>query len=237
LVSLLRAAAECDEAPRFTFVNDGPIPDVRLEVMRAAGDVVALGGLGNSRAYRRALAETCARSTTADLAYLVEDDYLHLPDSLAALTQAAAGVPEASYFTLYDHPDHAIERAALTAADPGVFVVGDRVWRVVPSTTMTFAARPGALRADRWVHWLGTVPHTPRDHQIWLTAQRAGWRRIVPSRGRRGLVATTPALATHLEDGMLAPGVDWDAAAEETRAWAAARGLPVSDESGSTAAG
>jgi hypothetical protein len=41
------------------------------------------------------------------------------------------------------------------------------------------------------------------------------------------LVAPRPALATHLELAFLAPGVDWDAEAEATAAWARPRGIAV----------
>ncbi|MGY1716352.1 hypothetical protein ACI78R_17960 [Geodermatophilus sp. SYSU D01106] len=42
---------------------------------------------------------------------------------------------------------------------------------------------------------------------------------------RRILVAADPNLASHMEDALMAPGVDWRAVHEETGAWAADRGL------------
>jgi hypothetical protein len=46
---------------------------------------------------------------------------------------------------------------------------------------------------------------------------------------RRVFVAADPNLATHMEEGFLAPGMDWGAVAEDTRRWAAGRGIASGD--------
>ena len=59
---------------------------------------------GNAGAVRFAMDLVVQNMVVGEWVYLVEDDYLHLPESKARLVQAAeAGI--ADYLTLYDHPD------------------------------------------------------------------------------------------------------------------------------------
>lgn len=52
-----------------------------------------------------------------------------------------------------------------------------------------------------------------------------------PKKARRTVVAPDPDLATHLEDGLLAPGTDWAAEADSVRTWMRARGHDVTESS------
>jgi hypothetical protein len=52
-----------------------------------------------------------------------------------------------------------------------------------------------------------------------------------PNKARRTVVAPDPDLATHLEDGLLAPGTDWAAEADSVRDWMRARGCGVTESS------
>jgi hypothetical protein len=236
LRSFLRSLAALREDVHVTFLNDGPVAEERVELMRGAGEIVCLDGLGNSGSHRQALALLERTAGDDDLVYVVEDDYLHLEEALPALVAAAAELPQADYLTLYRDPPGYHGRDDRDRRPLALTAVGRR-WTSVESTTMTFAARMGVLRRDSWIQWLGTQKPYPADRAIWLVTQGLAGHRLLgaaagvdipaPDRlavrhlvrnalpGRRArrrlLVSPDPPLATHAEAGVLAPGVDWAA--------------------------
>lgn len=218
------------------FVNDGPVAENRVSLMRAVGEVVALPGVGNCRSFRACVGIAEMRDwSDNDLVYFVEDDYLHLPKALSCLAVAASATPSADYFTLYDHPDkdRLVRHRLFRSVNQTTRVVGRHTWMPARSTCLTFGARLGALREDAWVFHLCSRFDPPADYAIWailggrgvsygvprLLKPRCrrpqtrliirGWltkdRRPAP----RKLYGPSPSLATHIEDDMLAPGVDW----------------------------
>jgi hypothetical protein len=252
LKSLLRSAERCGDFVDFVFVNDGPIPDERLALMNGWGDVVQRHGLGAAGSHKEALAQVRDRGwPDSDAVYLVEDDYLHLPEALPDLLEGLEEVQAAEYFALY--ANHMTARPNLDH-----FQAGDRVWVTADSTTSTFAARIGALRKDEWVHvnayhaggsWdrntnlacAGVRPY-PWPHIAGALAGQIGERRPLEWRLKRAaaqsalalhairrafaphlLVGTLPAAATHLTLPYLAPDVDWQAVAAETSDWRPSR--------------
>ncbi len=223
LGSFLRALEGLDSPHETLFLNDGPIPEERARLMRGAGRAIDLPGLGNSGSCRRALAEASAPGPPdTDLVYISEDDYLYLPEAFRDLAAAAEAIPEAAYFTLYDHRDRYTRDDDADGGKARVFLAGGRHWRTVESSCMSYGARLGALRADLAIHLRALRGEIPEDRAMWRQIQGLGWRgalrRGLRPRGRR-LVSPIPTLATHLETEYLAPGVDWGALAEDTRRW------------------
>ncbi|MEI2764230.1 MAG: hypothetical protein V9F82_00840 [Dermatophilaceae bacterium] len=102
LWSLLRAAQSA--AVRPTFLNDGPIPEARLDVMGSRGEVRSLSQrpAGMRSSYWSAL-RFAARSSWPDddVVLFSEDDYLYTPDALVRLAEAADALPGVSYFAPY----------------------------------------------------------------------------------------------------------------------------------------
>lgn len=233
LASFLRSV-ETVEGAEIVFLNDGPIPATRLKVMSSTGQVMSLPGLGNSASYRLAVSlATRSQLGHEDLVFLAEDDYLYLPDAFPALLTAAQALPFVSYFSPYDHVDRYRRSDDADRGLSRVFVAGPRHWRTVESTCMTYLARLGALRRDSWIHRAGSRNISPRDRMIWRAVQRIGRYRILPRAGAgppHRLVSALPALATHLEDGQLAPMIDWADVAHDIRSWAAHHDMPVTDE-------
>lgn len=247
LLSLVRALEQCQEVGDIVFVNDGPgIPDSRLQRMHAAGEVVELDRRGNGGSYRYLLALAEVRPwADDDVVYFAEDDYLYLPSAMAELSRAIRAVPRASFFTLYDHSDnydHPVQLSFARRHRDDQWRVGEREWRAIRSTTLTFAARRADLRAQLWMHFLGTDDH-PADDYIWGASQTFTGRGLIPTlfgctnprnrlsvnlkraglfvqdyrvhRKRGFLIAPTNSLATHIQEPFLAPGVDWAAVARE----------------------
>jgi hypothetical protein len=214
------------------FLNDGPVPEDRLELMRAWGDPVGFRGGSNRRSYLTALALPRRRSWPAgDVLLLAEDDYLWRPEALVALVDAAQDPANAraDYFAPYGEE----------VEDTGAPVR----WTPLESTTSTFAARVGAVREDERLLLLCALSGGNFDYATCLTLQgrrrftlrellehhdaaegTARWKSALrrgylfgmraavdlrslrrPSR-RRVLLGAEPALATHMELGWIAPG-------------------------------
>ncbi|MGY1740270.1 MULTISPECIES: hypothetical protein [unclassified Blastococcus] len=265
LLSFLRTAERVDA--RLTFVNNGPVAEERVALMRTAGEVVDLPGVGVHESYLTALRlATDGPWADDDLVWFSEDDYLYLPESMPALVAAAEAIPEADYLGLYGssplrphpRPEPPVHRPR-GWVDPEPWVVDGREWVRLYSTTATFCARVGRLREDFGIFRFCTVPHRNmfRDHDTCVVYQGFephSYRRLArdlvglapgtPKQRlreafmapfmaatnlrshrrrdrRRLLVAPEPNLATHLEDGYVAPGTDWAVVADETRRWGA----------------
>jgi hypothetical protein len=272
LLSLLFAIQASDARPEVLFLNDDPIPEKRLRLMRATGEVVSVppvtrgwmasglahqtaGSVGLTRSYLAALKLAHGHGwPDDDVVYFVEDDYMHQVDALSCLMDAARALPEAAYLSLHGSIDW---RRTVP------FDCGSHSWYLAESTTSTFAARIGALHADRWIHRLSLFAGGTADRDIcqayrgvrpfrWsyligdLLGNAPGPRGSVAGRGKRAglqtamnalaiksafrrheLLCADPPLATHLEIPYLAPGVDWEALAGETLAWARERDFPL----------
>jgi hypothetical protein len=81
------------------FVNDGEIAGPRRKAMEKYGSVLELPRIGNAPSYRAILSLPDWRGwSDDDLLYLIEDDYLHVPDALSLLLQAADEIPHAAFF-------------------------------------------------------------------------------------------------------------------------------------------
>lgn len=269
LASFLRAAEEAGVAP--VFINDGPIPENRLRLMREAGEIVPLPGVGMRGSYLAALRRALdGRWNPEDVVWFSEDDYLYRRDALVRLDRAEASLPEAAYFALYaTTPEHTVAAYEGLVAEPRgwrapePWQVDGQAWVRVQSTTSSFGARIGTLAEDEGIFRFCMVPHRNmlRDHDTGLLLQgfepyryrdvardalgrtegplaaRVRGAMLAPFRlatnlrahrrpaRRRLFVAADPNLATHMEDGQMAPGVDWRAVAEETQKWAAGRGM------------
>jgi len=86
LLSFRRVGGE----KRILFLNDGPVPDERVALMRRWGSVIDLPGLGNGPSFRRAV-ESALAMPDGTVAYLAEDDYLYLEPALERVTGVFAG--------------------------------------------------------------------------------------------------------------------------------------------------
>lgn len=138
-----------------------------------------------------------------DLVYFLEDDYLHLPQSLDILKEAAK-CNNQDYVTLYDHPDKYSFFGAgnsLIGQKLAVYYTGHRHWRITSSTTMTFAAFADTLKRDKDVFMRWTRTRHPYDFQIFVELFLFK---------KAYLISPIPSLSTHGETLFLAPGIDWN---------------------------
>lgn len=167
--------------------------------------------LGNSGSFWRCYEEALALPDDAAV-YFVENDYIHRDGARATLFE---GLAIADYVTLYDHPDKYYD-----GENPEVRGGGERTvvrltsschWKYTNSTTLTFAARVGTLRADRVFfrnYTVGLIPgqsrllrrfqakRIPQDYTIFRLLR--AWR-------KRRLASPIPAWSTHGETAHVAP--------------------------------
>lgn len=242
LASFLDALAAYPHSADVIFLWDGTCPtDLRI-ALADVGEVIELPSVGNSRSYRVALGLLDSRPWAEDeLVYLCEDDYLHTRQAFNVLHTAASALPQAAFFTLYDHPQfnstriHLRYKRATNAA--AADIEGIR-WQPVWGTPLTYGARVGWLRKVSGVHFICSSGSTPSDYRLWLATQ--GYRqyqalasqrdaprsdlqalasrlkRLVTRQDRQEhlLVSATPAQATHLHLPWIAEGQNWAAVAE-----------------------
>jgi hypothetical protein len=189
--------------------------------------------LGNSASFMYMIDKIIKTNKENDLVYLLEDDYLHLPNSKNVLLE---GLAIADYVTLYDHPDKYIPEK--NGGNPfnykqlqktRVHLTKSTHWRETNSTTMTFACRVKTLIADYKIWKKYTRFKTPQDFNAFceITQNNANdmcafffkfkkklffilfCNRLRCKKMKR-LISTLPAYATHTEVLYLAPIINWE---------------------------
>jgi hypothetical protein len=179
LQSALRAADAV--SAEILFLNDGPMPEDRLDLMRGRGEIVTLPGVGMRRSYMAALRLPAQRAwPDDDLVWFSEDDYLYTPDAFVRLEAAARRLP-ADYFALYASTDRYPTDPAAEEPPPiprgwdtgAPMDVEHQQWVRVLSTASTFGVRVGALKADFSIFAQGLLPHKNmlRDHDTAVVYQ------------------------------------------------------------------
>lgn len=124
--------------------------------------------------------------------YFVEDDYLHMPESINVIV---SGIPELGICTGYDHLDRYTRNDDLTFGHE--YIIFDPAtnihWRSAESTCCTFAVNGN--------YWKKVLP----DARRFGLRDRDFFRSLLPAR----LWTPIPGVITQV-DGCMSPGVDWE---------------------------
>lgn len=160
--------------------------------------------IGSGAGTFRLAYEDAIKGKDNDFVYFLEDDYLHLDESLAVLINAAKS-NFADYYTLYDHPDkygYDSENPFVKSGgeDSCVFWCGNHHWKYTNSTTMTFAAFVDSLKRDKNIFWCWTDKYLPMDFNIFSDLSFSK---------KAKLISPIPSMSTHGENDYLAKGIDW----------------------------
>jgi hypothetical protein len=166
--------------------------------------LVRTQGGSSAAGFRIVFEDALTIDNESEIVYFVEDDYLHLDGSRAAIIEA---LERADYVSLYDHADKYIPASQGGnyfiyedgAEETKVFVTKSSHWKLTNSTTMTFATKVKTLKQDAptWQEYTrGTHPH---DFQCFLALRDK----------RRTLVTPIPGLSTHCEPRWASPLIDW----------------------------
>ena len=141
----------------------------------------------------------------SEIVYLVEDDFLHLPQSENILLEGFE--LGSDYVSLYDHPDKYLN--ANMGGNPYIEDGGEvtRVllskschWKMTNSTVLTFATKVGTLREDSelWKETTIRSPHLGSFHAF-IKLRDSG----------KTLISSIPGYATHGETRWMTPLVEW----------------------------
>lgn len=210
LRNMLRAIRQCREEVELVVIQDRCSESFLAEMDQAFADESVhprdriSTDFGNGAGSTRAAMEwVVARfgDETLDrdaVVYLVEDDYLHVPDK--SLDCIAEGARRFDFATGYDHPDK-YDNANMVVEN-GTEVgctlhLGTRChWKQTTSTTMTFASKAHVLCE---CHAL-MLPYLEGDfpHDMYLFSA------LTAIHGKT-LVSAVPAVCTHGETAFLAP--------------------------------
>lgn len=192
------------------FVNDGKIQSEMLELMKdSGGHLETLPGLGNSASLR--FAHKLVKNSgwdSDDVTYFAEDDYLYKKEAFVTLLHAVIDIPEASYFSLYDHPDRYTRDDDVRNGLAKVYISRDLHWRSAESTCQTYGARVTAFKKDSWIHKFGTSLKIPRGREMFRAVQGLG--KYIWKLPKHILITPMPSQATHMESEFLAKNVDWE---------------------------
>lgn len=172
-----------------TIVADNTRAETLEFLGRFTTDIVTTS-LGNSGSFLHAL--DIATGLDDDQAiYLLEDDYLHHPKGPVYI---AEGLARADYVSLYDHADKYMQPSPNPLVNDGgentkVILTASTHWKFTNSTTMTFAAKAGTLKADQQVFRHYCNGAIPMDFHIFRKLAEAG----------RTVISAIPGRSTHCD--------------------------------------
>ena len=182
LLSLIKAFQQLTPgSAELIFMNDGPIPEDRLELMKSSGEVIMRSNLGGLGSVTATLDLPMERGWAKDdLVWFAEDDYLYRPRALTDLVAAANAFPEAAYFGLYAlmgmrQPNGVLFDDPLRMprgwSDSEITRVNGHPWRRALSTTSTYGVRVKALVEDYAIMKIAMRSGGAWDHTIALMYQ------------------------------------------------------------------
>jgi len=132
-----------------------------------------------------------------DLIYILENDYLHVPDWYEKIQTLYNYFNNISYVSLYDHFDK--------YSDPiydnllaKIWVTANHHWRSTPSTCGSYITSKKIFALDYDDHTGVTTPIG--DHHKWL---------YLNNTKNRLMITPMPGLSTHCMKNFLSPGIDW----------------------------
>jgi len=138
------------------------------------------------------------------IVYFIENDYLHKPGAYKILEEGFK--LEASFVSLYDHPDKykGPEQGGNPyceggAEDTRVYLTDSCHWKITNSTTMTFASKVSTLKRTENILRKWTNGTHPNDFQMFLELRENNELLITP----------LPGYSTHGETAWLSPLTDW----------------------------
>jgi len=140
-----------------------------------------------------------------EIIYFLENDYLHKPNSDKILQEGFD--LEASFVSLYDHPDKYIgpnqggnPYCEGGAEDTRVYLTDSCHWKITNSTTMTFASKVSTLkRTEPILRKRTNMGHYPQDFKMFLELRDNNELLITP----------IPGYSTHGETAWLSPLTNW----------------------------
>ena len=158
-----------------------------------------------SGTFRDALNLAIKENNDDDLIYLLEDDFLHKPNSKNLLIEGLSTYN--AYVTLYDHPDKYINKE--NGGNPFIqqggevtrlFKTNSVHWKITNSTVMSFAAKVSRLKSDYDL----ITKHSSSD----ITDSFNFFTELSQTKGIP-IISSIPGFSTHCEALWLSPFTNW----------------------------
>lgn len=156
--------------------------------------------------FRDALNLAIKENKDSDLVYLLEDDFLHKPNSKNLLIEGLSQYN--GYLTLYDHPDKYINKE--NGGNPFIEQEGEVTrlvktksvhWKITNSTVMSFACKVSRLKKDYELILKHSSSHITDSFRFFTElSQNIG----IP------VLSSVPGYSTHCEAAWLSPLTDWN---------------------------
>ncbi|MDQ1265846.1 MAG: hypothetical protein QG635_998 [Bacteroidota bacterium] len=187
--------------------------------------------IGNYGTYRKQI-EILTSQDFSELVYFAEDDYFYLSGQFHHLTDFMKSNDEAEFVTAYDHLDY--YNSIIHDYKSKIIVKGERHWRTVSATCITFLAKKKSLLELKDVfltysdkknydasYWTAItkiqafnfplfirILNQPAFIKVYIKAWLFCWKQILFGKKRK-LYAPMPSIATHMNVDFLAPTIDW----------------------------
>lgn len=155
--------------------------------------------------FRDALDLSIKENKDNDLVYLLEDDFLHKPNSKKLLIEGLNKYN--GYLTLYDHPDKYLNKE--NGGNPFIeqegevtrLVKTDSVhWKITNSTVMSFACKVSRLKEDYDLILKYSSAHITDSFRFFTELSQT---KSVP------ILSSVPGYSTHCELAWLSPLTNW----------------------------
>ncbi len=156
--------------------------------------------------FRDALDTAIEENNLGEMVYLLEDDFLHLPNSAKYLKEGIVRTP--LYITLYDHPDKYINKEQ--GGNPQIeqngevtrLIKTDSVhWKLTNSTVMSFACRVERLIEDYDLLMKYSNSHITDSYGLFMELSQT--KQI-------SALSSIPGYSTHCESAWLSPLTNWE---------------------------
>lgn len=174
------------EGHEVIILNDSVPKEYLWQFKQFRPTIIDCSGMGNMGTFHKQL-ELVSLLPNDEKVFLVEDDYLWEEDALLIIEEA---LDQLDLISPYDHPGHYFEDR-FKNQPKRMCVAANHVFREAPSNTLTFACKAHVIKQ----HFDLIKNFGLMDHEMFQALPVDMW---VP----------VPSLATHLVEGLLAPG--WD---------------------------
>lgn len=127
-------------------------------------ELIRLNGIGNRATFVMQI-DILLDQSFSEIVYFAEDDYLYLPNQFERMVKFLREEPQVDFVSPYDHLDYYVDEIHKYKSHIRFF--GDRHWRTVAGTCLTFLTTKSTLSATRNV--FKTYAGRNSDGGIWLS--------------------------------------------------------------------
>ena len=212
-----------------TYLEENYKDDIDDEELK----LIKLKGIGNQATFELQM-KILLEQNFAEIIYFAEDDYFYLPKQFEKMISFIKNDPEVDFVSPYDHMDY--YTLELHKHSNYLKVFDNKHWRTTNSTCCTFLTTKTTLQKFKKVFsiyskglagdatmWLSLTKYNlfnpftiarfyVRERRLFRYIYKAWkycWKQILFGR-RCKLWVPIPTIATHLEDDLLSPAIDWE---------------------------